>query len=165
MIELFILYRCEVIWASAAGIFPASCSVCSQNIHMYLLWPQTYTFLPQHCFPCTFWRCEQRSQRAKAELLFMGRLSKDLTGFFYSCLPPLFLRASHRSKAHILLSFSTSPDWLSLLIKWLLPISRHQTRRIQPKAKFWRNLARQGCPQTTAGKRCQVHPCPIDLQA
>lgn len=54
---------------------------------------------------------------------------------------------------------------LPLLMKWLFPMSRHQTGSIQPITKFWRNLARWGCPQTTAGKRCQVQPCPTDLQA
>lgn len=104
---------------------------------MFLLWPQAYMFLPQHCFPWMFWRCDQSSERAKAEMLFMGRLSKDLIDFLYLSYSSLSQSFPKQQGAYF--SSSTSPNWLSLLMKWLLSMSRHQRETIQPKAKFWRN--------------------------
>lgn len=163
MIELFILTDVKWFELQLQGFF-LHLVVFVTKISMFPLWPQTYMFLPKHCFPCTFWRCDESLQRIKAAL--HGKIEQGFDRFFLSLFTLLpFSELPKETKGIFCFLPPLTQMSMSLLMKWLLLMSRHQRGRIQPKAKFWRNLARWGCPQITAGKRCQVQPCPIDLQA
>lgn len=145
MIELFILTDVKWFELQLQGFF----------LHLVVFVTKTSI-----CFPCdpkptcsclsiAFHAHSGDVMRVYRELrlLFMARLSKDLIGFFLSLFTLLpFSELPKETRGIFCFLPPLTQMNMSLLMKWLLLMSRHQRGRIQPKVKFWRNLARWGCP-------------------
>lgn len=100
-------------------------------------------FLPKHCFPCTFWRCDENLQRIKAAL--HGKIEQGFDRVFFILVhPPPFLRASQRNKRNILLSSSTDSNEHVPSHEVATPHVKTPKRENSTKSKILKELGKMG---------------------